>query len=124
MRSSVWELLHDAVREAEEGKSEFIDFVAHELKQPMTSIQGYARMLTMGIGGELTDTQRQFAQVISANAERMGRLINNLLEVSRLEAGRITLHLAPTELGELVEEAIDAVRARQLHLVGRQPAHP
>jgi signal transduction histidine kinase len=103
--------LHRAVREAEEGRSEFIDFVAHELKQPMTAIQGYAKMLTLGIGGEPTDTQRQFAEVISANAERMGRLVNNLLEVSRLEAGRITLTLAPTDLGEILGEAIAAARA-------------
>jgi signal transduction histidine kinase len=99
------------VREAEEGRSEFIDFVAHELKQPMTAIQGYAKMLALGIGGEPSDTQRQFAQVISANAERMGRLINNLLEVSRLEAGRIVLQLAPVDMKEIVGEAVAAARA-------------
>lgn len=103
--------LRQAVKEAEEGRSEFIDFVAHELKQPMTAIQGYAKMLTLGIGGELTDTQRQFARVIGSNAERMGRLVNNLLEVSRLEAGRISLHLAAIEAGEIVGEAIAATQA-------------
>lgn len=102
--------LHQAVEYAGEGKSEFIDFVAHELKQPMTAILGYAKMLTMGVGGELTDTQRQFAHIISANTERMGRLIHNLLEISRLEGGRITLELAPANLKELVDEAIATVR--------------
>jgi signal transduction histidine kinase len=102
--------LHQALKEADASGSEFIDFVAHELKQPMTAIQGYAKMLMMGIGGELPDTHRQFAQVINANAERMGRLINNLLEASRLEAGRITLQLAPVELREIVDEATAVVR--------------
>jgi signal transduction histidine kinase len=103
--------LHQAVKKADDSESEFVDFVAHELKQPMTAIQGYAKMLAMGIGGEPTDTQRQFAQVIDANADRMGRLIQNLLEVSRLEAGRITLQLTPNEMNEIVDEAVAAVRA-------------
>jgi signal transduction histidine kinase len=98
--------LHESARQAEEAKSEFIDFVAHELKQPMTSMQGYAKMLTMGIGGELNDTQSQFVEVINANVDRMGRLVNNLLEISRLEAGRTKLKLAPVQLKEVVEEVI------------------
>ncbi|HFD40311.1 MAG TPA: GAF domain-containing protein, partial [Anaerolineae bacterium] len=85
--------LHEGVRQANRAKSEFIDFVAHELKQPMTSMQGYAKMLTMGIGGELTDTQRQFVDVITSNVARMGKLVQDLLEISRLEAGRIKLKL-------------------------------
>ena len=57
----------------------------------MTSIQGYAKMLIMGIGGELGETQAQFVQVINSNVDRMARLVNNLLEISRLEAGRTEL---------------------------------
>lgn len=95
----------------EETNLEFIDFVAHELKQPMTSLQGYAKMLLMGIGGDLSETQRGFVEVINSNADRMGRLVNDLLEISRLEAGRITLKLAPVDLGELVEETAAISRA-------------
>jgi signal transduction histidine kinase len=95
----------------EEANLEFIDFVAHELKQPMTSLQGYAKMLLMGIGGELSETQREFVEVINSNAGRMGRLVNDLLEVSRLEAGRITLKLAPVALEEVMEEIAAASRA-------------
>jgi signal transduction histidine kinase len=97
----------DAINQA---NSEFIDFVAHELKQPMTSIQGYAKMLSMGIGGELSDTQAQFVHVINANVERMARLVNNLLEISRLEAGRTQLALAPVSLREVIEETIAVAR--------------
>jgi signal transduction histidine kinase len=95
---------------AEQDRAEFIDFVAHELKQPMTSIQGYAKMLAMGIGGELNDTQRQFVEVINANADRMGKLVNDLLEISRLEAGRIQLGAAPVHLTEVVDETLTAIR--------------
>ena len=78
-----------------QAKSEFPDFVPHELKQPMTAMQGYAKMLTLGFDGELTETQKQFVQVIDSNVNRMGRLVSDLLEISRLEAGRTKLKLAP-----------------------------
>ncbi len=102
--------LYEGVREANQAKSEFIDFVAHELKQPMTAMQGYAKMLTMGIGGELTDMQQEFVQVINSNVDRMGKLVNDLLEISRLEAGRIQLKLAEVRLQEVVDEAVTNTR--------------
>jgi signal transduction histidine kinase len=92
-------------------QSEFVDFVAHELKQPMTAILGYTKMLLMGIGGELTDNQRQFVQVIDSNATRMGKLVNDLLDISRLEAGRVSLNLAPVHLGGIIEETITQARS-------------
>jgi signal transduction histidine kinase len=102
--------LYEKVRDADEAKSEFIDFVAHELRQPMTAVQGYAKMLTMGIGGELTKTQNEFVQVITSNVERMGKLVNDLLEVSRLEAGRTSLQLALVQLDEVIQETIANAR--------------
>ncbi|MEJ2734946.1 MAG: HAMP domain-containing sensor histidine kinase [Anaerolineae bacterium] len=92
-------------------QSEFIDFVAHELKQPMTAILGYTKMLLMGIGGELGDNQRQFVEVIDSNATRMGRLVNDLLEFSRLEAGRVHLHVAPVHLEGILEETVAQARS-------------
>jgi signal transduction histidine kinase len=102
--------LYEGVQDANVAKSEFIDFVAHELKQPMTAMQGYARMLTMGIGGQLTDVQQEFVQVINSNIDRMAKLVNNLLDISRLEAGRTRLKLTPVHLQEVVEEVIAAAR--------------
>jgi signal transduction histidine kinase len=98
--------LYEGVRLADQAKSEFIDFVAHELKQPMTAMQGYAKMLTLGIGGELNDTQTQFVDVITSNVDRMGKLVSDLLEISRLEAGRTTLKLEPVNLELVVQETI------------------
>jgi signal transduction histidine kinase len=102
--------LYEGVKEANQAKSEFVDFVAHELKQPMTAMHGYARMLTMGIGGELSDTQEQFVEVINGNVNRMGKLVNDLLEISRLEAGRTKLKLAPVHLQEVVDETVTNTR--------------
>jgi signal transduction histidine kinase len=89
---------------------EFIDFVAHELKQPMTAIQGYSKMLMLGLGGELSDTQQQFVEVINTNIDRMGKLIDDLLEISRLEAGRVNLKLAPVSIREVVDETLAGSR--------------
>ncbi len=98
-------------------QSEFIDYVAHELKQPMTAILGYTKMLLLGIGGELTDNQRQFLEVIDSNVTRMGKLVNDLLEISRLEAGRVSLNLAPVHLEPIIDETIaqahSEIEARQ-----------
>ncbi|MEJ2208300.1 MAG: GAF domain-containing protein [Anaerolineae bacterium] len=102
--------LYEGVKEADQAKSEFIDFVAHELKQPMTAMQGYAKLLTMGVGGQLNDQQKQFVQVINSNVERMGKLVNDLLEISRLEAGRTKLSLAPVNLQEILEETLTYTR--------------
>jgi signal transduction histidine kinase len=101
---------YEGVREVNQAKSDFIDFVAHELKQPMTAMQGYAKMLTLGIGGQLTDTQKQFVEVINSNVDRMSKLVNDLLEISRLEAGRTQLKLAPVHLKEVVEATIANAR--------------
>jgi signal transduction histidine kinase len=98
--------LHQQTKEGDREKLEFIDFVAHELKQPMTAMRGYTRMLMMGIGGEMNDTQAQFVGVILANVDRMDKLVNDLLEISRLEAGRIKLDRAPVSLQDVVDETI------------------
>jgi signal transduction histidine kinase len=102
--------LHQQAKEANRNKLEFIDFVAHELKQPMTAMRGYTRMLMMGIGGEMNDTQSQFVEIILVNVDRMDKLVNDLLEISRLEAGRIKLDLAPVSLQDVVDEAIANTR--------------
>jgi len=96
---------------AEGVTEEFIGGAAHELKQPLAALKGYTQMLIMSIGGELTPTQRQFVDVIDANVERMGKLINDLLEVCRLEAGLIQLNLAPTSLIEILDETLSGTRA-------------
>jgi signal transduction histidine kinase len=109
LREETQQLL-ERVRQANEAKSEFIDFVAHELKQPMTAMQGYAKMLTMGIGGPLTDRQAEFVRIINSNVERMGRLVSDLLEISRLEAGRIRLNPSAVALKEIVQEVVANIR--------------
>jgi two-component system phosphate regulon sensor histidine kinase PhoR len=75
-------------------------------------MQGYAKMLTMGTLGELTDQQLQFVEVIRSNVDRMGNLLNDLNEVSRLEAGRTVLKLAPVRIQDVVQQVMSDAQAK------------
>ncbi len=101
-----------ALAQANEASVQFVSIVAHELRTPMTSIKGYTDMLLSGMAGELAETQRKFLGTIKLNADRLGALISDVLEVSRLDAGRIRLDPAPLALDEAVREAIGALRGQ------------
>ncbi|NLS76532.1 MAG: GAF domain-containing sensor histidine kinase [Chloroflexi bacterium] len=98
--------------QANEGRIQFVSSVSHELRTPMTAIKGYTDMLLAGMAGEMAEPQRKFLSIVKANADRLGALISDLLEVSRLEAGRTRLNLTLVPLGELVQQAIAALQGQ------------
>jgi PAS domain S-box-containing protein len=100
--------LRDISREAEVEriKNEFISTVSHELRTPMTSIKGYADLLFLGMAGGLTDTQQEFLRIIKSNADRLTALVNDILNISRIETGRMRLTIEPLDLGELISQAV------------------
>lgn len=87
-------------------KSEFVATVSHELRTPMTSIKGYVEVLLMGAAGKLTEQQENFLQVVKTNTERLAVLVNDLLDVSQIEAGRAALSIQPLNLEELTNQSI------------------
>lgn len=93
-------------------KSEFVANVSHELRTPMTSIKGYAEVLLMGAAGQLLPQQEHFLKVIKTNTERLGVLVNDLLDISRIETGRVVLNLQPLNLAEIAEEVLDDLDRR------------
>lgn len=93
-------------------KSEFVATVSHELRTPMTSIRGYTDVLLMGAAGALNENQAHFLKIIKTNTERLNILVNDLLDVSRIEAGRVTLSPQPLDLRELAEDVIEDVLRR------------
>ncbi|MCE1254654.1 MAG: ATP-binding protein, partial [Anaerolineae bacterium] len=93
-------------------KSEFVANVSHELRTPMTSIKGYVDIMLMGAAGEITPQQGQFLQVVKSNTERLGVLVNDLLDVSRIEAGRAVLTHKPVNLMEITTELVEALKVR------------
>ncbi len=99
-----------SIQEANRLKGEFVSMVSHELRTPLTSIQGYIALLLQGESGELAAEQREFLIVVQNNAERLLALINDLLDLARIEAGRIELHRATLDLARLVQDVARALR--------------
>src|SRR5581483_7386320 len=99
-------VLHDASEEAELDrlKSEFVGVVSHELRTPLTSIKGSIDLLLDAETGDLNPTQRRFLSTIRRSSDRLIDLVNDLLDLSRLEAGRMQLDAHPVDARHLVED--------------------
>jgi PAS domain S-box-containing protein len=95
-------------------KSEFVATVSHELRTPMTAIRGYVDLLMMGAAGALNDNQQRFLKIIKDNTVRLNVLVNDLLDVSQLEAGQVALNIRPVDLVAAATEVIDHVRQRSV----------
>ena len=102
--------LFGQVRRANEAKTEFISFVSHELKQPMTSIKGYTDLLIKGTAGELTDMQNSFLETVRSNVDRMNTLVSDLLDISRIESGRMRLEFENASIEKVIKEALRTTR--------------
>jgi PAS domain S-box-containing protein len=98
--------------EADRAKSEFISTVSHELRTPMTAIKGYTDLLSGGAVGPLNDNQKHFLGVIKNNTDRMIALINDLLDISRVETGRVRFEPTPVKVGEIIADVVEAMAAR------------
>ena len=122
-------VLRDITREREvaQAKSDFVSIVAHELRTPMTSIKGYADLMLSGAAGPVSDTQMQFLVVIRSNVERLAALVNDLLDISRIEAGRVKFDIRPLHLDEAAHEVIASLQgeitSRNLELELDIPSH-
>jgi PAS domain S-box-containing protein len=107
-------VFRDITREvmADRIKSEFVARVSHELRTPMTSIKGYADLLLLGAAGEVTPEQRRFLETVKTNADRLSLLVNDLLDISRIEQGQIDLDVQAVELEAIVGDVLAAFRGR------------
>jgi signal transduction histidine kinase/putative methionine-R-sulfoxide reductase with GAF domain len=105
--------LYHEVQAANDAKSEFVSFVAHELKNPMTSIKGYTELLAKGAVGEITSMQSNFLATIHSNVERMSTLVSDLNDNSKIEAGRLRMDFKALEMAEVLDEVMRST-TRQL----------
>ena len=97
-------------REVDRMKTEFVSLVSHELRTPLTSIKGYVDLLMEGEVGPLSDDQREFLGIVVSNAERLVALINDLLDISRIEAGRVELQRLPVDFSRVVSGVLTSLR--------------
>lgn len=98
--------------EADRAKSEFVSTVSHELRTPMTSIKGYTDLLFMEVVGRLNEDQKRFLEIIKSNADRLTMLINDLLDISRIETGRVKLELQPLKMEDVVREVVSSLQGQ------------
>jgi signal transduction histidine kinase len=112
-RTSELERANHRLQELDRLKSDFVATVSHELRTPMTSIRSLSESLLDGLetGGIELDVQRQILAIIVQENQRLSRMINQILDLSKIEAGAMTWQLEPLDLSEVVGHAVGANRA-------------
>ena len=91
-------------------KDEFISTVSHELRTPLTSIRGALGLLSSGILGEMNDKAANLLRIALTNSDRLVRLINDILDLERIQSGREPLTFRPVPLGDIVRQAMDGMQ--------------
>ena len=103
------EVTRRAIEEISHLKTEFVSLVSHELRTPLTSIEGYVKLLLAGHTGELNSLQREFLTTVGRNTDRLIALVSDLLDISRIESGRLELMLQPMQLAEIVKSEVGSL---------------
>jgi len=101
---------NDQLKELDRLKSEFLNTVSHELRTPLTSIKAFSEIL-LDNAGEDIETQLEFLNIINQESDRLTRLINNLLDLSRIEAGRMQWDIEPLRLRDVTDSCVNATRS-------------
>jgi two-component system phosphate regulon sensor histidine kinase PhoR len=111
--SGVVMVLHDvtALRQLERVRTEFVANVSHELRTPLTAIQGYLETLLAGALDE-RENARRFLEIVLRHSERLGRLLNDLTDLSNIELGKVTLRREPVRVDEVVASVVDIIAPR------------
>jgi len=102
--------LVENLKSLDQAKSDFFATVSHELRSPLTSIEGYVEMLAEGEGGPVTGEQRKMLDVVDHSAVRLRNLIEDVFTLSKLESAAFTTVLRPVELAEVITAAADELQ--------------
>jgi len=97
------------LKELDRLKSSFLATMSHELRTPLTSIIGYSEMMLEGLGGPLTSEQREYLSIVMEKGEDLLQLITSILDISKIEAGRIKLVLSDVDLAQVTRDAVATV---------------
>lgn len=98
------------LKEVERLKTEFVSTVSHELRTPLTAIRGALGLVLAGTAGPVAQKTRDLMQIALQNTERLIRLINDILDVERIESGNLLVRREPCELADLLRTTVDSLR--------------
>ncbi len=101
---------HEKLKALDRLKSEFVSNVSHELRTPLTAIRMAVDNLLDGVTGEVTPALQRYLARVRNNTDRLVRLITDLLDLSRIEAGRVELHPTAVSAGDLLQEVVEGIR--------------
>jgi signal transduction histidine kinase len=117
---------NDKLHQLDKAKSEFISIASHQLRTPLTSIKGFGSLLLEGTYGEVPEAQRGALEKIYISNERLIQLVEDLLNISRIEAGRMEFDFQEAQIEDLVQEAVQTLelsaKAKNLYLAWKKPA--
>jgi signal transduction histidine kinase len=115
------------LQKLDEAKDEFVSMASHQLRTPLTSVKGYISMVLEGDAGRISDTQRHLLSEAFTSSERMVHLINDFLNVSRLQTGKFMVDRRAIDLAKVAGQEVDSLKttasARDLKLKYRRPSH-
>lgn len=119
---------NDKLRKLDNAKSEFISIASHQLRTPLTAIKGFVSLLLEGSYGKLEAKQEEAMNKVYVSNERLINLVEDLLNISRIESGRMEFKLAPTKMEDLCQEVIDTfvlrAKEKKLYLHYNKPETP
>lgn len=107
---------NDRLKELDSLKDDFVSLASHELRTPMTAIKSYLWMAIAGKGGALNEKQMYYVQRSYNSVDRLIKLVNDMLNISRIESGRLTVQMGEVNIEDLFSETIDEVAPRAKEL--------
>lgn len=117
--------LYRKLQEVDKMKDEFISIASHELRAPITGVSGYISMIQEGTYGEVPEKLKEPLRIVEGAAARLAALVEDLLNVSRIEQGRLMVNLKPTNINPLIVEAIgelqSSAKVKNLELIFKTP---
>ena len=109
-------LANERLRELDRLKDEFVSVASHELRTPMTAIKSYLWMALDGQGGALNEKQKRYVDRSYKSVDRLIKLVNDMLNISRIDSGRLTVQVQSVDIVQLIREVLDEVGPRATEL--------
>lgn len=101
---------NDELKRVDQVKSDLVSMVSHELRTPLATIKEFTAILQDEIAGPVSPSQREYLGIMTANIDRLSRIIDDLLDMAKIEAGRVLLNKGFVEVGPLLEQVVQSLR--------------